>query len=52
MLMAVIISVLAAQGVLRLVETFTELSIVASWVIAAWSCSLSGIFLLMWKESI
>ena len=49
--MHVIISVLASQGVLRLVETFTELSTVASCVIAALSCSLSVIFLLMWKES-
>lgn len=48
--MAVIISVLAAQGVLRIVEVFTELSIVASCVIAALACSLSVIALICWKE--
>jgi hypothetical protein len=49
--MAVVISVLAAQGVLRIVEAFTELTIAASCVIASLACSLSVIALTWWKEN-
>lgn len=45
-----LISFFVAQGVVRVVETFTNLSTLASCVIIALSCTLSCIALVWWKE--
>ena len=42
---------ITAEFGLRIAEAFTELSIVASYGIAALSCSLSVIALLCWRDS-